>query len=483
MMIFNIIAILLLVGQVFSSLPVQGSISMVHDNTMSIDLRASKWSHELDELVKQLFDMEKPQVHLLINLGRKTIQVNGEIDLEQNYFKAGNNIQNTLLRKILLMQEYENYDKQSTYKNLIDYEILRYLFKEYQNFMMYDKNYSTFSSMISNPEFELEINSLISTNEYSYEYIKSIQRALLWLIKLFDIKKLRLHDDFDNISRWKLSNLQRQADFILDTLVADNERHNENLKDDKRTSKDKSDIVLSTEKTEIEKEILTEQSTEIFYETNTTEISKDKFLENISSNYITSTEEIQVTDNPELTKREDDASKSPTTVKNLIEPKFNKSIDDNIINDTFASTINPLENYILAKNETLSKQFLSIFYDNVTVHEKQSNPMKNVSSLSLNEDDQNTWQESKLSKPTGKSVKHESLNNVTDVLKNRRTLVPLSKTKNYNKKIGRVLTKDIVDKYNHKDRMKLTLDNGSAMDRILEAVDEVLPTEKSIGIM
>lgn len=61
---------------------------MVNDNTMSIDLRASKSnvSDDIDELIEKLQGMENPQVHLIINLGGKVIDVNGETDLEQDYF-------------------------------------------------------------------------------------------------------------------------------------------------------------------------------------------------------------------------------------------------------------------------------------------------------------------------------------------------------------------------------------------------------------
>lgn len=83
MMIISITAILLLAGGVFSSLSVQGSISMIHDNTMSIDLRANV-GDDLDDLIEKLRGMKKPRVHLMIDLGKKVIEINGEI--EQNYF-------------------------------------------------------------------------------------------------------------------------------------------------------------------------------------------------------------------------------------------------------------------------------------------------------------------------------------------------------------------------------------------------------------
>lgn len=86
-MVIGIIAILLLAGGAYSSLPVQGSVSMIRDNKMLIDMHASESivSNEFDELIEQLQGMEKPRIHLIINLGKKVIEINGETDLKQDY--------------------------------------------------------------------------------------------------------------------------------------------------------------------------------------------------------------------------------------------------------------------------------------------------------------------------------------------------------------------------------------------------------------
>lgn len=58
---------------------------MIHDSTMSIDLRANI-GDDLDDLIEKLRGMKKPRVHLMIDLGKKVIEINGKTELEQDYF-------------------------------------------------------------------------------------------------------------------------------------------------------------------------------------------------------------------------------------------------------------------------------------------------------------------------------------------------------------------------------------------------------------
>jgi len=60
---------------------------MIHDNTVSIDLRASKSSvsDDLDDFIEKLRGMEKPSIHMIIDLEKKVIEINGESNLEQDY--------------------------------------------------------------------------------------------------------------------------------------------------------------------------------------------------------------------------------------------------------------------------------------------------------------------------------------------------------------------------------------------------------------
>lgn len=61
---------------------------MIRDNKMLIDIHenVSNVSNEFDELIEKLEEMEKPRVRLIINLGKKVIEINGETDLKQDYF-------------------------------------------------------------------------------------------------------------------------------------------------------------------------------------------------------------------------------------------------------------------------------------------------------------------------------------------------------------------------------------------------------------
>ncbi|XP_011859369.1 PREDICTED: uncharacterized protein LOC105556866 [Vollenhovia emeryi] len=351
--------------------------------------------------------------------------------------------------------------------------------------MNLDKNYLVFSWMLSNPEFALEMARLISRYDLSLEYAKSIQHALLWLNKLFDVKWRQLHNDRDYISRWRLLNLQRQAKFILDNLVAENQQQHEKPKEGNR-----SDIILNTEKIEAEEETLMENNKENLSETNKTEISKDKAWENIPSDYIISTEETQM-NNSELLKRikSDIEDKSLTTVKMPINENFNVSTDDNsIVNDTVISKIKTLEDKNLMLNKTSSKsnKFISTLHDNRTKDEKRFGQLENVSSISPREIAIGTLQKTDQPKSTGTGAMHGSLKNVTGILKTRRTLdVPISSKKNkeYDTKNRRVSAKNITGNHHVNEKTAIKLDNASAIDDILEAVDEVFPTDKSVEML
>lgn len=86
-MIINIIAFLLLAGGALSSLPVHGSISIIDDDVISINLHANKSSvgDDLDDLIKKLkVENVKPRIHL--HLGEKIIEIINGTDHEQDCF-------------------------------------------------------------------------------------------------------------------------------------------------------------------------------------------------------------------------------------------------------------------------------------------------------------------------------------------------------------------------------------------------------------
>jgi len=407
--------------------------------------------------------------------------------------QIGGDIENILRHMILLTQKRDY--RRLTHQNLIAYEILQHVIvpQEYHNFMSLDKNAFVFSWMLSNLEFTLEIERLLSRNELSLEYIKSIKHVLLWLIKLFDIKWRQLHDDFDYISRLhlkRLLNLQRQIEFVLENLVADNQQHRKS-KDDKYILEDRSDI-LNTEKFKVEGAILIDKNKANLFETNKTEITTNKSSE-IPNDRITFE---TILNHAELLKH---VKNNNSTSITSTDQKFNTPTnvkDKSISNSTFLSKIKTLrDNDLSLKNETASKskKFTDNRYDkHMKDHRKRFDQLKNVFSISSNKNSTSTLQETDQSKRVGTNVTlHASLENVTDILKpwSRRTLQILvhpnknEEQKNKSPSIGHVSTRKTSDKHHYfNEGTKIRSDSASAIDEILEAVDGVLPTDKSVEL-
>lgn len=341
-------------------------------------------------------------------------------------------------------------------------------------------------SWISNPDFALEMKRLFSRGELSVE---SVEHTLFRLTKLFDVKWQQLHDDLlDYTSRWRI-NLQRQVEFILDDLVEDNQRQYRKSKDKKYIPEERSDIISNTEKTEIEE--ATEQNKGNLTETSMTQISEEKFWESILSNYITSTEETQIMNQSELLKHDKDIKdKSPDTIKISIDQKFNVSTDDNsIINGTHFSKVkrhrkrhkNKDKNRMKNKTSKLKKSISTLHDKHMKDHGKRLSQLENISSISPTENAIGMLQETDQRNRTGMNAVHESLKNGN--VKTRRTLldivIPWKIETNTNS--THVPTKKITNEHNYFNRrMEIISDNASAMDDILEAVAEVLPTNKSV---
>ncbi|XP_018370151.1 PREDICTED: uncharacterized protein LOC108765804 [Trachymyrmex cornetzi] len=386
-----------------------------------------------------------------------------------------------MLRRVaLLMQEYGNSYKRLTHQNSNAYEILRHvIIPQDQDSINLDENDFALSWVISNLEFAMEMKRLISKNELSLEYTKSI---LLWLIKLFDLKWQQFYDDLDYISKWQLLNLKRQAEFFLENLATNNQH--EKLKDDKYISEDGN----NSENTEnVEEIILTKQNKDNLIETKT-KININKFPMNTSSD--TSKIETQIMNHQELIKRTEDDTKNLTIIPINQEFTLNTPTDikdTSVINDTFFSEIKTFRDEDLIKNKTVSKlkEFIDIRHDeHMKDHGKQFNQLNNISSILPNENITSTLQEIDQRNFGTDVTLQGSLKNITDIRKIpfRRTLQVLTPSnKNEKQKNKHVSTKNISDKHHYFNKRKeIKSDNGSAMDEILEAVDEVLPTDKSI---
>ncbi|XP_018355873.1 PREDICTED: uncharacterized protein LOC108756492 isoform X2 [Trachymyrmex septentrionalis] len=442
MMIISIITILLLTRGIFSSLPVQGSISMIHDNTMLIDLRANKLSD----------------------------------------FEVRNDVRSMLWRVPLLMQEYGNSYKRLTHQNSNAYEILRHvIIPQDEDSINLDENDFALSWMISNLEFAMEMKRLITNDELSLEYTKSI---LLWLNKLFDLKWQQFYDDLDYISKWQLLNLKRQAEFFFKNLSTGNQQH-EKSKDDKYISEDGNNSESTKNVDEI---ILTKQNKGNLIETKIeTKININKFPMNTSNN--TSKIEEQIMDQESIKRTEDD-TKNFTIIPINQEFTLNTPTDvkdTSIINDTFFSEIlKTFRDDDLIKRKIVSKlkEFIDIRHEHMKLRRKQFNQLKNLSLILLNKIITSTSQEIDQRNVGTDVTLHGSLKNIRDIRKIpfRRTLQVLTPSnKNKKQKNRHISTKNIFDKHHYFNKRKeIKSDNGSAMDEILEAVDEVLPTDKSV---
>lgn len=380
------------------------------------------------------------------------------------------------------MQDRQKNYKNLSHKNSNSYEIFRYAPEEYQHSINLDKNYFILSRMFSNPDFALKMKRLISRDELSLE---SIEHTLFWLTKLFDVKWQQLNNDLDYISRWKI-NLQKQAEFILDNLVEDNQRQYKKSKDKKYISEERSDIISNTERTKIE--TTTEQNKGNLSETNTTEISEEKFWKSTSNDYITSTEETQIANHSELLKHDKDKDKSPDINTISIHQKFNVSTGDNsITNSTHFSKAKRHKRrhknrnkHWKSKTSKLKKSRSTLHKKHVKDHEKLWGQLENINtSISPTENIISILEEIDQPNRMRTDTAHESLKNETDILRTRRRLDILVPWKIENKKNIHVPTKKIINEHNYfNKRMEMISDN--AMDDILKAVAGVLPTNKSV---
>ena len=253
-----------------------------------------------------------------------------------------------LRRVVLLMQEYGNSYKRLTHQNSNAYEILPHVIIVQDQDSINLDDFALFW-MISNLEFVMEMKRLISNNELSLEYTK----ILLCLIKLFDLKWQQFYDDLNYISKWRLLNFKRQAEFFLENFVTGNQQH-EKSKDDKYISEDENN---SESIENVEKTILTKQNKGNLIKTKT-KMNINKFPMNTSND--TFEIETQIMNHQELKHAEDD-TKNLTIIS--INQKFTLNTptdvkNTSIINDTFFSEIKTFQDEDLIKNKIISKEFI-----------------------------------------------------------------------------------------------------------------------------
>lgn len=105
-MLIQIIVTLLLAGRVISSVSVQGSISIVNNDTMTIYLHTGKSSvgDGPDKLFRKLHEAKpNPRIHLVVYLGEKIVVIEGELE---NYLSELTRFKK---KKILLFSKTRSY--------------------------------------------------------------------------------------------------------------------------------------------------------------------------------------------------------------------------------------------------------------------------------------------------------------------------------------------------------------------------------------
>lgn len=366
--------------------------------------------------------------------------------------------------------------------------------QRYQNSMNIEQEFEDYtpSQILSNIEFAIERERLNSRSELLFEYIKSIQDSLSRLIRLFDVKWR--HGDFDDSFRWRLLNLQKQAEFLLQILIKENQQqYAEKSKNSANNfSRDKSRNGISNDE-----EIKIKKSTTLnvekinnFHKSDKTEMVKNKTQrtdKNITNNKHASIIETRIM-NSQLLKN---ISSPSFENKNSSAINANNSNIQNFIVNKSTKVKSDLNNQEVSKTNKIAKVFHDKFFAGYVDRENRSS-----------EDRENRSSEAKerasLSGKniTSKKIEKEeqdkvhvmlhkfSKTNVIDKPKipSRRTLhilVPLDESKGKKQKIHHASIKKI--EKNSRENVKARINDISAMDEILEAVGEVLPENVEIS--
>ncbi|XP_072759859.1 uncharacterized protein [Anoplolepis gracilipes] len=237
-MVISIIAILLFARGVFSSLLVHGLISTIDDDTTSINLHANKSSVSNNLLLIKKWRTANAKLRIHLDLEEKIIEIINGTDRKQDCFE---------FKKLNFFQ----CDKKLIHQDSIQHKDLRCFVipQRYQNSINLDQEleYYMLSQILSNVELVLERKRLNLRNELLFKYIKivSIQDSLSWLTRLFAVK---LHDDFDDSFRERLLYLLKQAEFLLEYLIKENQpQHTEKSKDNFSSDESKNDIANDEE--------------------------------------------------------------------------------------------------------------------------------------------------------------------------------------------------------------------------------------------
>ncbi|RLU22988.1 hypothetical protein DMN91_005266 [Ooceraea biroi] len=561
------IAILLLARRAFSSLLFQEPISSFNKDTVSINLHANKLSADnLNELFGKFREaLLRGQIHLMIDIGekgvdvqRKMIEVDDSTDNKENnlemdhlddfdrmsainaaefeYIHMANypistrrlmlkemvdDISN-ILRHMTLMQKYNVKNEKLIYQNLFRKEGLhhRVLSIGHQNSLNLNQilKQHEFPQTFFNDKFAFQTGrqDLNSELKIFFEYAKSVQDNLLWLSKLLDAKRHELRHVFDDIIRWKLLNLQKQAQFLLENLI-EKEKRSMKTKNNKYHDflKDKSmNTVTNIKNIEFGKAItLNKKDKENFNKTDkaillTKEIessfneiyNKTRTMnKNIMNNRIAPKTEMQILSYSELlknlnrpnSKHKNFAIKADSANEEFIVEKFTETADNPTTNDTYIQKkeIFHDKNFFTIKTGSIDKR---IFLKEIIPKESRTfknklinledrrnwfSQLKNISSLPS----KNITTLTKDQKQVGTMLLESLMSNITNIPTSlsRRTLqflVPRNKNEAQKQKdYHYIIRKNNDTNYRGDTNLKLQR-KTSTMDEILEAVDGILPT-------
>lgn len=368
----------------------------------------------------------------------------------------------------------QEYGGKIIHQDLLQHKDLRRLIipQRYENSMNLNQEFEYVSSQILS-DVKLENERLILRSELFFEYTKLIQDSLSWLTKLLDIKWRQLHNDFDNSLRWRLLNLQKQAEFYLKNLIKENQYTEKSKYSEDNFLRDENRNDISNDK-----KINVKKTTTL----NGEDIRKLDKIE--MNNNKTQKTDKNITDDKLALKVETRIMSHPQLLKNISNSDFlNKNYSSqNVLINKFQTDLNNRKNS--ETNLFIQDKFFTTTLKN---HGNQFSNIKKRRLILPNKNTTNTLKEIDKQKHNKTRIIFRKFSRKDVIDKpgtSRRTLqilVPSDDKKDKKQKIYHVLENKTES--SSREEIKARIDSISAMDEILEAVDDVLPTENPMEIL
>lgn len=387
---------------------------------------------------------------------------------------------------VLLIQERE---KTIINQDSIHHEDLHFVVpRRYQNSMNLDQEleYYVPSQILSNVEFTLERQRLNSRTKLFFKYIKSIQDSLSRLIRLLDVKWRQLHDDS---FRWRLLNLQKQAQFLLEKK--NQQQHAEKSKNpEDNFSRDKSRNGISNdEEIKIKKTtMLNAEEINNFRKPDKTEMDKNKTQrtdKNITINKLASTVETRIMSHSRLL---NNISSHNFKNKNSTAINLNNLSSQNFIKNKSTEVKSDLNNQEISKTNKFTRIFHDKSFTGFADHGNRSSEARKIYAILSGKNITSTLKKIEKEKQDKTRVIFHKFSKTNVIDKPRtpsrrmlQTLVPSDESKGKKQKIHHASRKKI--EINSRENVKARINDISAIDEILEAVDEVLPSENPMEIL